>query len=263
MSNRLVHKSAGNASNRFRRVFMPQYSAKPLTRNAAPVGLAVPCTCRAGAIAPTYPNVTTCEGEMIGRPECRTNTGWAKLEPFFPSTLAHTHHTSTSSCNLPLSWHWNASTRYEQILQSPLVNKKKKWMCGAVLQRSRRNRDYWALCPYTLQSDTSKMADDRCIPFSFLSLEMRNRSKPHTLCLLGTQRSRTRPSVVLLCWTYWRWSVPLASNDYGSCTLVIKLEYQFCCCVLITFNRRIAHTKEAFFSCLSTFQRTILSNRQR
>ncbi|KAL1932169.1 hypothetical protein VTP01DRAFT_9225 [Rhizomucor pusillus] len=75
MSNRLVHKSAGNASNRFRRVFMPQYSAKPLTRNAAPVGLAVPCTCRAGAIAPTYPNVTTCEGEMIGRPECRTNTG--------------------------------------------------------------------------------------------------------------------------------------------------------------------------------------------
>ncbi|KAL0086812.1 hypothetical protein F4703DRAFT_1927667 [Phycomyces blakesleeanus] len=46
MSNRLLHKSTGNASALFRRVFMPQYSLKPFydTEKAGYVGLAIKCS---------------------------------------------------------------------------------------------------------------------------------------------------------------------------------------------------------------------------
>ncbi|KAI8374231.1 uncharacterized protein BYT42DRAFT_395923 [Radiomyces spectabilis] len=45
MSNKLFHKSTGNATSKFRRVFMPQYSARPLleTNTSRCVALAVPC----------------------------------------------------------------------------------------------------------------------------------------------------------------------------------------------------------------------------
>ncbi|CDH50812.1 predicted protein [Lichtheimia corymbifera JMRC:FSU:9682] len=45
MSDQLYHKSTGNASGRFRRVFMPQYSKVPMIGhgNGDVVGLAVPC----------------------------------------------------------------------------------------------------------------------------------------------------------------------------------------------------------------------------
>ncbi|CDS12980.1 hypothetical protein LRAMOSA05164 [Lichtheimia ramosa] len=44
MSDQLFHKSTGNASGKFRRVFMPQYSKVPMTRHGKDVvGLAVPC----------------------------------------------------------------------------------------------------------------------------------------------------------------------------------------------------------------------------
>ncbi|KAG2215662.1 hypothetical protein INT45_002765, partial [Circinella minor] len=47
MSNRLRHKSTGNTSSRFRRVFMPQYSLNPLMsidNNEKAIGLAIQCT---------------------------------------------------------------------------------------------------------------------------------------------------------------------------------------------------------------------------
>ena len=46
MSNRLRHKSTGNTSSRFRRVFMPQYSLNPLLsidNEEKAVGLAIQC----------------------------------------------------------------------------------------------------------------------------------------------------------------------------------------------------------------------------
>ncbi|KAI9314981.1 hypothetical protein BX666DRAFT_2113765 [Dichotomocladium elegans] len=45
MSNRLNHKSTGNTTHRFRRVFMPQYGPQPLVMGGKPVGLAIECPC--------------------------------------------------------------------------------------------------------------------------------------------------------------------------------------------------------------------------
>ncbi|CAO3623858.1 unnamed protein product [Cunninghamella blakesleeana] len=44
MSSQLLHKSSGNASSKFRRVFMPQYSKKPLLdpQTSLPIALSVP-----------------------------------------------------------------------------------------------------------------------------------------------------------------------------------------------------------------------------
>lgn len=44
MSSHLLHKSGGNASSKFRRVFMPQYSKKPLLdpQTSLPIGFSVP-----------------------------------------------------------------------------------------------------------------------------------------------------------------------------------------------------------------------------
>ncbi|KAI9016291.1 hypothetical protein CLU79DRAFT_764300 [Phycomyces nitens] len=46
MSNRLLHKSTGNSSALFRRVFMPQYSLEPICnpKETGCVGLAIKCT---------------------------------------------------------------------------------------------------------------------------------------------------------------------------------------------------------------------------
>ncbi|KAI8328498.1 hypothetical protein BC941DRAFT_444800 [Chlamydoabsidia padenii] len=44
MSSRLAHKSTGNASSRFRRAFMPQYSSRPFLDplSGLPIALAIP-----------------------------------------------------------------------------------------------------------------------------------------------------------------------------------------------------------------------------